>query len=124
MAHHRFGRTRSGVSLIELILALVLLAIGATALAGGMRAAARSAGMGRAWTSGALAAESRLEALRARCTLSAGSASGGAVSERWSVGAPAGTMLPSLDVEDSITMTVAAGSGVGRVVRSIVRCVP
>lgn len=124
MAHHRSGRTRSGVSLIELMLALVLLAVGAAALAGGMRAAARSAGMGGAWTSGALAAESRLEELRARCALAAGSASAGAVSERWSVGASAGTMLPAVHVEDSVTMTAAAGSHVRRAVHSIVRCVP
>lgn len=114
---------RNGVTLIELLLALALFAIGATALAGGMRTAARSAGMGRAWTSGAFAAESRLEQLRARCTLTPGAASSGAVAERWVIGAAAGPMLPSLEVEDSIILTMSTGTA-GRAVRSIVRCMP
>jgi prepilin-type N-terminal cleavage/methylation domain-containing protein len=115
--------TRYGVTLIELLLALVLFAVGASALAGGMRTATRSFAMGRAFSSGAFAAESRLELLRARCTFTAGAATLGAVEESWVAGGAAGTMLPSTVVVDSITLTMTGGVST-RVIQSIVRCTP
>lgn len=115
--------TRHGVTLIELLIALVLFAVGATALAGGMWNATRSASMGRAWTSGAFAVESRFERLRARCTPTAGAASAGAVSESWAPIGAGGPMLPSVEVLDSIILTTTSGVS-GRVVTSAVRCSP
>jgi prepilin-type N-terminal cleavage/methylation domain-containing protein len=115
--------TLRGVTLIELLIALVLFAVGATALAGGMWSATRSASMGRAWASGALAAESRFEHLRARCTPTAGAASTGAVDERWAPVGVAGPMLPSVEVQDSITLTTTSGVS-SRGVTSTVRCSP
>ena len=115
--------TRRGVTLIELLIALVLFAVGATALAGGMWNATRSASMGRAWTSGAFAVESRFEHLRARCTPTAGAASTGAVAESWAPIGAAGPMLPSVEILDSVTLTTASGVS-SRVVTSTVRCSP
>lgn len=115
--------TRWGASLVELLFALVLLAIGATALAGGMRSAVRSVAMGRSWTGGAFAAEVRFEAMRGRCSSWAGAANNGAVTERWAAGAAAGPALSSFVADDSIGLTTAAGPS-GRVVRTIVRCTP
>lgn len=112
-----------GSTLIELLVALILLAIGASALAGGMRSATRSAASGRAWSLGAFTAESRLEQLRARCVSTNGSLKLGPVLERWATGPAAGPMLPSFEVEDSISLTLSAGSA-GRTVRSIARCQP
>lgn len=121
MFHHT--SSRQGVTLIELMLALVLLAIGATALAGGMHGAVKSTAVGRAWMAGAFAVEARFERLRARCTPSSGTRALGAVHESWVVGGAAGAMLPAVQAEDSITLSVSTGSR-GRTVRSIVRCVP
>lgn len=115
--------TRHGITLIELLIALVLFAVGATALAGGMWNATRSESMGRAWTSGAFAAESRFEQLRARCAPTAGVATTGAVAESWAPVGAAGAMLPSVEVLDSITLSTASGVA-SRVVTSTVRCSP
>lgn len=112
-----------GSTLIELLVALTLLGIGAAALAGGMRSANVSAASGRAWSLGALAAESRLERMRALCAAGGGSFQLGPVLERWDTGPAAGTLLPSFEVEDSIRLTLSAGA-TGRTVRSIARCLP
>ena len=101
----------------------MLLSIGAGSLAGGMRSAARSAAHGRALSFGAFAAESRLEELRARCGIGPGSAALGPVSEHWAVGARAGPLLQSLEVEDSLTIVLSTGLS-GRLVRSIARGTP
>lgn len=105
------------------MLALVLLAVGAAALSGGMRSALRSMSTGRAWSAAAFAAESRFEQIRSRCLTSAGASALGAVNERWSVGVAAGPLLPSTEVTDSLTITLSAGTS-SRAVQSIVRCVP
>ena len=114
---------RRGWTLIELLVALILLGIGASALAGGMRSATRSGASGQAWSLGAFAAESRLERLRARCAAASGSRRQGPVLERWATGPAAGPLLPSFEVEDSITVILSGGSA-GRTVRSIARCLP
>lgn len=116
-------RNRGGHTLIELMLALVLFAIGATALAGGMRNAVRSVDAARAWSTAAFSAESRLEQLRFGCAPAPGAASIGPVNERWSVGSSAGPMLPSVEILDSLTIKMSAKIA-SRVVHSIVRCVP
>ena len=121
---HTAGRLRfhrRGSTLIELLVALVLLGIGASALAGGMRSATRAAASGQAWSRGALAAESRLEQLRATCVAASGSFRLGPVQERWATGPVAGPLLLSFEIEDSISLTLSAGS-TGRTVRSIARC--
>lgn len=115
--------TKRGVTLIELLIALVLFAVGATALAGGMWNATRSANIGRAWMSGAFAAESRFEHLRARCMPTAGAASMRAVAESWAPIGAAGPMLPSVEIVDSVTLTTTSGVS-SRVITSTVRCSP
>jgi prepilin-type N-terminal cleavage/methylation domain-containing protein len=121
--HQARRSPQRGATLVELIVALVLLSIGAGSLAGGMRGAARSAAHGRALSIGAFAAESRLEELRARCGIAPGSVALGPVSEHWAVGARVGPLLQSLEVEDSVTILLSTGLS-GRLVRSIARCTP
>jgi prepilin-type N-terminal cleavage/methylation domain-containing protein len=121
--HQPRPTSKRGATLVELIVALVLLSIGAGSLAGGMRSAARSASHGRALSLAAFAAESRLEELRARCSIAPGSAALGPVSEHWVVGARAGPLLQSLEVQDSVTIVLSTGLS-GRLVRSIARCAP
>lgn len=113
-------RTR-GSTLIELLVALILLGVGASALLGGMRASLRSAAGGAAMSRAAAVLESRFESLRVNCQPASGGASIGPVSERWQVVASPGAMLPSVAVMDSLAVTMTAGIAT-RVVHSIVRC--
>jgi len=110
-----------GSTLIELLVALTLLGVGATALLGGMRASLRSAAAGAAMSRAASALESRFEALRVTCQPAGGFVSIGPVTEQWQVVAPVGAMLPSSVVMDSLAITMTAGIA-SRVVHSIVRC--
>jgi hypothetical protein len=120
---HHVPRLRRGASLAELLVALVLLGVGAASLAGGMRSATRSLAHGAGWSLAAFAAESRMEDLRARCGMASGARILGPVTERWGVGARAGPLLQSLEVDDTIAILLTTGTS-GRLVRSIARCLP
>jgi prepilin-type N-terminal cleavage/methylation domain-containing protein len=77
-----------GFSLVEVVVAVVVLAVGILALAGTSGAIARMAGLGRHASASAFVAAERLERLRAApCPPggAAGSASAGRYLERWSV---------------------------------------
>lgn len=122
MAHSTAAPPRtSGSTLIELLVALTLLGVGASALLGGMRASLRSAAAGAAMSRAASAVESRFEALRVTCQPAGGRFSIGPVSEQWQIVAPAGAALPSVVVMDSLAITMTAGIAT-RVAHSIVRC--
>lgn len=124
MTTRHFGTRRCrGATIVELLVALLLLGVGAASLAGGMRSAVRSAAHARAEALGAHTAESRLELLRARCAMSGGSAAAGPVAEHWRLGPRAGPLLGSTEVRDSLVLTRSTGSS-ARLIRSIVRCVP
>lgn len=79
-------RPRHGVTLIELLVALVLLTVGLGALAGTTSVLIHDATTSRRSTRAALIARSRLERLRMdRCTTSAGVEQHGGITERWAV---------------------------------------
>jgi prepilin-type N-terminal cleavage/methylation domain-containing protein len=89
-------RSRSGLTLVEVLVAVVVLAIGLVALAGGSGLVTRMIGRGKVETRAALAASRRMEAIRLaaysttpRCTAPAFASGGpvidGAVSESWVV---------------------------------------
>lgn len=93
-------RSRSGLTLVEVLVAVVVLAIGIIALAGGSALVTRMIGRGKVETRAAQAAARRVEALRLaafsttpRCTAAAFASGGpvmdGGVSESWVV-PPAG----------------------------------
>jgi prepilin-type N-terminal cleavage/methylation domain-containing protein len=93
-------RSRSGLTLVEVLIAVVVLAIGLVALAGGSGLVTRMIGRGKVETRAALAASRRMEAIRLaaysttpRCTAPAFASGGpvmdGGVSESWVV-PPAG----------------------------------
>ena len=89
-------RSRSGVTLIEVVIAAVLLGVGIVALAGGSALLTRMIGGGKVETRAAQAAARRMEALRLaayssapRCTgtefASGGPVIGGNITESWVV---------------------------------------
>lgn len=117
----RSARGARGSTLVELLVALTLLGIGGTALIGGMRASVRSVASGLALTRAAASVESRFEMLRLDCMPSPGFAVHGPVRERWQIVGPVGSMLPSTEIVDSLSIMQSSGV-VARAVRSIVRC--
>ena len=107
MAH---APRRRGFALVEVVLALVLLAVGALALVGATGMALRSANAADSQSAAATAARNRVEMLAARqcATLadSAGADSATAIRERWTVTASRnGTRL----VTDSVTYADQTG---------------
>jgi prepilin-type N-terminal cleavage/methylation domain-containing protein len=102
-AHHRSRRRRAGFSLIELLVALVLLDLALLAVAGTSAAAARHLAAARARGRLATIAQSRVEWVASQ---PCGPASGGTVTfpggtEIWSVSAPSGAIRV---VHDSIEL--------------------
>jgi prepilin-type N-terminal cleavage/methylation domain-containing protein len=95
-------QTRTGVTLVEVLIAIVVLGIGILALAGSSGLATRMIGSGRMETLAAVRAASRIELLRAaansttpHCQGPSFSSSGpvlsGALAESWAV-APSGSL--------------------------------
>ena len=82
-----------GFTLVELMVAVVILAVGILALVGSTASVTRMIGSGKHTTNAALVAERRLEALRhqargstpACSTIASGSATGPGYSEQWTV---------------------------------------
>jgi prepilin-type N-terminal cleavage/methylation domain-containing protein len=119
-------RARRGFTLVELMVAILLMAVGVLGLASTAVAVARLSGGAAQQTVAANVAATRFEQLRsASCsTIKAGSATTRGVSERWVV-TPVGTAagVTTLDVVDSVQFTARSGSApVLQAYRSYVRC--
>ena len=119
-------RARAGFTLVELMVAVMVMAAGVLGLAGTAVAVARLTGAGSQQTIAANVAATRFERLRAApCnTIAAGSATTRGVSERWvvtSMGAAAG--VSTFDVVDTVWFTARNGRTPKlQVYRSEVRC--
>jgi prepilin-type N-terminal cleavage/methylation domain-containing protein len=96
MISRRSSRTRSGLTLVEILIALVVLAVGIVALAGGSGLVSRMLGQGKVETHAAEVASRRMERLRLaaasttpRCTApdfkSGGPVIGSGLTESWVV---------------------------------------
>ena len=111
-----------GFTLVELLIATVVLAVGLLALTSAGAAIARLEGRGQQLARIAAAGETRLELLRSqRCEAASGASDSGGLEERWSVTQGAARTLVLVD---SI-MRNGAGEGAPRTVyafRSAVRC--
>jgi len=98
----RAPRSRTGTSIVELLVALVLLSVGLLGVAGNAAIAMRAASAAARERRAAQRAADRVAELRARGCLAAGSGmlvdSAAALSERWTVGATTGAAVP-VDVE-------------------------
>jgi len=99
---------RAGFTLIEVIVAVVLVDVGLLALVAGCSILVRAMGDARARTEAARAAESRLARLGAlACAASSGgSTAGGRLSEHWTVRTDAAGIR---EVRDSVSFTLRAG---------------
>jgi prepilin-type N-terminal cleavage/methylation domain-containing protein len=122
----RCVRARQGFTLVELIVAVMVMAVGVLGIAGTAVAVARLAGGASQQTVAANVAATRFEQLRSvSCgAIRAGSATTRGVSERWAVtsmGAAGG--VTTYDVVDTVRFTSRSGrTAVLQVYRSDVRC--
>lgn len=113
---------RSGFTLVELIIATVVLSVGLLALTGAGAAIVRLELRGDRLSRVAEAGETRLELLRARgCAAEPGTSHGGQVIEHWTVIPVSGGIHL---LEDSVTDAVPASGAANRpsVYRSAARC--
>ena len=98
----RTPRSRRGTSIVEVLVALVLLSVGLLGVAGNAAIAMRAASTAARERRAAQRAADRVAELRAQGCLAASSGilvdTAAALSERWTVGATAGAAVP-IDVE-------------------------
>lgn len=113
-------KSRRAFTLVEIVVAIMLLSVGVLALAGTAVLVLRLIGAGGTHAVAAATAESRFEILRATpcAALASGSSVARGVQEQWSVG-PAGTRL--FDVSDSLSYATAFGAHTQEF-RSLVWC--
>ena len=119
-------RARPGLTIIELMAAVVILSIGVLGLAWTTTVVTRMMGEGDHHTDAATAAQSRFERLRStRCPVVGGSATS-PLTEKWAVVGPVGaTTLRLYEVVDTVTIRTRTKARTQKqAYRSIVRCLP
>jgi prepilin-type N-terminal cleavage/methylation domain-containing protein len=122
----RAARSRRGLTIIELMAAVVILSIGVLGLAGTSTVVTRMIGQADQHTDGASAAQTRFERLRStRCPITGGSATSPMV-ERWAVVGMVGpATLRLYEVVDTVTIKTRTRARTQKQsYRSIVRCLP
>lgn len=116
------SRSRPGFTLVELIIAITVLAVGLLALTAAGAAIVKLERRGDALSRNADAAETRLEVLRVdACAAASGSSTVGQTSERWTV---VSLSAATLQIVDSVSVAGAGGrdSHRAQVYRSAARC--
>jgi prepilin-type N-terminal cleavage/methylation domain-containing protein len=119
---HRLPRTR-GFTLVELVVAVLIMAVGVMGLASTAAVVSRLMGGAGQQVVAAAVASSRFEQLRSlQCSrIAGGAATTRGVSEKWSIG---GT-TPNLAVVDSVTsVKISRRRATTQVYSSFVRCTP
>jgi len=117
--------SRDGFTIIELIVAIVILAIGVLGLTGTSAVVSRTLGQGTQHAQAASVAQTRFEILRTtRCPVTGGSVTAGPVREKWTlIGTIGGANLRFSEVVDSVSYSVG-GTAKKLAFRSVVQCLP
>ena len=104
----RRGRNRRGFTLVELVVAIIVISIGVIGLASTAGAVTRQTGGGRRMVIAANVARARFELMAAQncATVTSGSASTRGIAERWT--ATQGTL--SVLVQNTVTYTTTRGN--------------
>jgi prepilin-type N-terminal cleavage/methylation domain-containing protein len=118
-------RRRRGFTIVEVIAAVVVLAVGVLGLAGTAAMVTRLLGQGDRQTDAAVMAQKRFEQLRAtRCPVAGGLTTASGATEQWTVIAPIGpASLRLYEVNDSVSYRIR-GKTKGWGYRSIIECLP
>jgi prepilin-type N-terminal cleavage/methylation domain-containing protein len=121
---HARGQPRAGFTIVEVIVAIMILTVGVLGLAGASAVVTRMMGSAEVQSDAASIAATRFETLRGtRCPVASGSVTAGGITERWSatqLGSPAFRMY---DVVDSVTYRSRKGQR-AQSYRSVVQCLP
>ena len=117
--------SRDGFTIIELIVAIVILAIGVLGLTGTSAVVSRTLGQGTQHAQAASVAQTRFETLRStRCPVNSGAVTSGKFTEKWTrVGTVGGANLRFYEVIDSVSYSVG-GTAKKQAFRSVVQCLP
>lgn len=115
---------RAGFTIIEVIVAVMILTVGVLGLAGSAAIVTRMMGSAEIQSDAAAIAATRFERLRAtRCPVTAGSATSAGISERWTATALGGAAYRMYDVVDSVRFNSRNGQRT-QAYRSVVQCLP
>lgn len=118
------ARGRAGFTIVEVVVAVMILVVGVLGLAGAAAIVTRMMGSSEMRSDASNVAAARFELLRStRCPITSGSASSAGITERWSVtqlGSPAYRMY---EVVDSVRYTSRDGQR-SQTYRSVVQCQP
>lgn len=127
MKHHVKSRLvrQKGFTIIELVVAIVILAIGVLGLAGTSAVVSRTLGQGTQHAQAASIAQTRFEIMRTtRCPVNSGAVTGGKFTEKWTrIGTTGGAPLRLYEVVDSVSYSVG-GKAKNQAFRSVVQCLP
>ena len=129
MRHREFGprarrRRRAGFTIVEVLVAVMVLSIGVLGLAGAAAIVTRMMGSSEMQSDASTVASARFESLRGtRCPLAAGSASGAGITERWSVSQLGNAGYRMYEVVDSVRYQNRSGQRT-QAYRSVVQCLP
>ena len=117
-------RRRSGFTVIEVIVAIMVLTVGVLGLAGAAAIVTRMMASAEVQSDAAAVAAARFERLRgSRCPVASGSVSSAGINERWAsvqMGNPSYRMY---DVVDTVRFT-RRGVQREQAYRSVVKCLP
>lgn len=117
-------RSRAGFTIVEVIVAILILTVGVLGLAGASAIVTRMMADAEVQSDAAVVAAARFETLHgSRCPLSNGSATSATVSERWHATQRGRAIDRVYDVTDSVRFSSRGGSRT-QAYESVVRCLP
>ena len=115
---------RAGFTIVEVVVAVMILSVGVLGLAGAAAIVTRMMGASEIQSDASTVAAARFEILRGtRCPLASGSASNAGINESWTVQALGNAGYRMYEVMDSVTYMNRDGQR-GKSYRSVVQCLP
>ncbi|MDQ3696939.1 MAG: prepilin-type N-terminal cleavage/methylation domain-containing protein [Gemmatimonadota bacterium] len=123
-ARGRRPLARAGFTVVEVIVAIMILTVGVLGLASTAATVTRMMGSAEIESDAATIATARFETLRAtRCPVASGSASGAGISERWVVSQMGNAAFRMYQVVDTVQYRNRRGLRT-QAYRSVVQCLP
>jgi type IV pilus assembly protein PilV len=117
-------RDRAGFTIIEVIVAIMILTVGVLGLAGSAAIVTRMMASAEVQSDAAVVAAARFETLRgSRCPVTSGSVSRAGISERWTVVQMGNANQRVFEVVDTVRFS-RGGVQQSQGYRSVVKCLP
>lgn len=117
-------RGRAGFTIIEVMVAVMILAVGVLGLAGASAIVTRMMGTSEAQSDAAVVASARFEILRGtRCPVTNGTVTSAGITERWNATARGNPTHRLYDVVDSVRFSGRRGVRT-QAYESVVKCLP